>query len=168
MKRVATLVFGLFVLYGCSKKVVPSSGGSDEYSEDLAILHPVITNEVSPRPLETVKPLASSGALTTKYDITKELDSVAVLMAEKNQQKKVVDGFTVLVYSGSNRDLANSARAQLQTLGLDIPSQVVYVQPNFRVKVGKFYSRLEANQVYAQVKEVFPNALLLPEKIPLD
>ncbi|WP_339816020.1 SPOR domain-containing protein [uncultured Imperialibacter sp.] len=169
MNRVVSLALGVFILYGCSKKVVPSSGTTDSYSEDLSILHPVITTDESPlKPTETSKSPISSEPLKTQYDITQELDSVVMFIAEKNLQKRVIDGFTVQVYSGPNRDQANNARAQLHSIGLDIPSQVVYVQPNFKVKIGKFYSRLEANQVYAQVREVFPNALLLPEKIPVE
>jgi cell division septation protein DedD len=169
MKRAAILVIGAFMIYGCSKKVVPSSGAASAYSEDLSILHPVITAEQSTlKPTEASRPAASSEPVKTEYDITGELDSVALFIAEKNLQKRFIDGFTVQVYSGPNRDQANNARAQLRTIGLDIPSQVVYVQPNFKVKLGKFYSRLEANQVYAEVREVFPNALLLPEKIPVE
>ncbi len=169
MRRAASLVIGIFILYGCAKKTVPTTGAANTYAEDLSILHPVITIEEPPvKTPESTSSLANTGPFVTEYDITQELDSVAVLVAQKNLEKKVVDGFTVQVYSGPNREQANNARAELRAIGLDIPSQVVYVQPNFKVKVGKFYSRLEANQVYAQVREVFPNALLLPEKIPVE
>jgi hypothetical protein len=169
MKKVVSLVFGALILYGCAKKVVPASSDAKTYSEDLSILHPVITEESSStRVNENTAAVRPSGPVVTEFDITEELDSVALLIAEKNTQKKVIDGFTVQVYSGPSREQANNARAQLRSLDLDIPSQVVYVQPNFKVKLGKFYSRLEANPVYAQVKELFPNALLLPEKIPVE
>ena len=168
MNRILSVFLGVLLLSGCAKKSIPSSGSADFYSEDLTILHPVITTEETPGIADEENPKASTEPVVTEYDITEELDSLSVLIAEKNLQKRAIDGFTVQVYSGPNRDMANTAKSQLQSIGLDIAPQVVYVQPNFRVKIGKFYSRLEANQVYVRVKEVFPNALLLPEKFPID
>jgi hypothetical protein len=168
IQRLGILFLGLIIIYGCSKKAVPSSG-STAYSEDLSILHPVIAGSDYNSPGSGDAPSnASSLPLNTEYDITEDLDSLVLLIADKNLQKRFIDGYTIQVYSGANRDLANRARAEIQQLELDSPAQVVYVQPNFKVKVGKFYNRLEANKVFAQVKEVFPDALLLPEKIPVE
>lgn len=170
IQRFGILFLGLIVIYGCSKKAVPSSG-SATYSEDLSILHPVIAGYDSSLPTGGAgnpPSNASSLPLNSKEDITEELDSLVLLIADKNLQKRVIDGYTIQVYSGANRDLANKARGEIQQLGLDSPAQVVYVQPNFKVKVGKFYTRLEANKVFVQIRAVFPNALLLPEKIPVE
>lgn len=168
MSRILSVLIVMLVLYGCAKKSIPSSGSPASYSEDLTILHPVLTVEETTDVPDTGNRSIATGPFVTEYDITEELDSLAVLIADKNLQKRSIDGFTVQVYSGPNRDMANNAKSQLQSIGLHIAPQVVYIQPNFRVKIGRFYSRLEANQVYARVREVFPNALLLPEKFPID
>lgn len=169
LKRLYILALCALALAGCSKKTAPSSGAGSGYSEDLSVLRPFIPdverrevpgdNTTVERPVE---------AVITQYDITEELDSVVVLIAERNRQKKFIDGFTVQVYSGSNREAANRVFSDVRLLGLDVNAQIMYVQPTYRVKVGKFYSRLEANKVYSQIREVFPDALLLPEKIPVN
>lgn len=157
-------------IYGCSKKTSPSSGTGATYSEDLTILHPYIpeeTDKVEP-PVATETPGGLNQAVITQYDITTEMEAVAAMIAERNLQKKFIDGYTVQVYSGSNREIANRAHFDIQQMALEAESQLTYVQPNYKVKVGKFYSRLEANKVYTQVKELFPDAMLLPEKIPVE
>lgn len=170
IKWTAALLLSLLVLFGCSKKTAPSSSAATSYSEDLSVLHPFIPEPeekiVAPGNIPSVERPVE--ALITQYDITNELDSIAILIAERNLQKRFIDGYTVQIYSGSNREAANRAHSDLQYMNLDVTSQIVYVQPNYRVKVGKFYSRLEANKVYSSIKEVFPDALLLPEKIPVE
>ena len=56
-------------------------------------------------------------------------------------------------------------QAKLMELFVDLDAKVSYRQPNFRVKGGKFISRLEANRVYNEVKKDFPRALLIPERL---
>jgi len=43
-----------------------------------------------------------------------------------------------------------------------------YDEPNFRVKVGKYYSRLDAQQDYSAIKEKFSSAIVIPERIPIN
>lgn len=155
------------LIHGCSRKSVPLSGNT-VYTEDLSILHPVIKSEAAVVRPKEAEVNTRPGPVNSEHDITEEMDSLMLIIAEKNLQKRYTDGFTVQVYSGPNREQANRARSEVQMLGLDSPSQVVYVQPNFKVKVGRFYTRLEANKVFSQIREVFPDALLLPEKIPVE
>jgi hypothetical protein len=46
-------------------------------------------------------------------------------------------------------------------------SELEYEQPNFRVKTGKYFTRLEAEMDYAKVRQYFPAAIVVPDKIPL-
>lgn len=169
MRKFACILIGAISCYGCAKKTVPAASTSNVYSEDLTVLHPTITTSeiTGARPADSRR-VAATGPVVTEADITAQLDSLALIVAEKNLQKRYIDGYTVQVYSGPSRDQANNARAQVLTSGLGLTAQVVYVQPNYRVKVGRFYSRLEANKVYSQMRDIFPNPLLLPEKFPID
>ncbi|MCY5908922.1 SPOR domain-containing protein, partial [Salmonella enterica subsp. enterica serovar 1,4,[5],12:i:-] len=40
-------------------------------------------------------------------------------------------------------------------------------QPRFRVKVGDFTSRVEANYILNDLKQIFPNAMVVPDQINL-
>ena len=47
-------------------------------------------------------------------------------------------------------------------------SEVVYAQPNFRVKVGKYYTRIDAQRDYVAVKKYFPTAIVIPDKVAIN
>ena len=47
----------------------------------------------------------------------------------------------------------------------DLTAELEYNQPKFRVRVGNYFSRLEAQKDLIRLKRPFPNAILVPEKI---
>jgi hypothetical protein len=49
-----------------------------------------------------------------------------------------------------------------------VPEQkdyLTYQQPNFRLKIGDYFSRIEAQQVLNQISDLIPNAQIVPEQI---
>jgi hypothetical protein len=44
---------------------------------------------------------------------------------------------------------------------------MVYNQPTFRVKVGDFVDRLDAQRVYAGLLADFPNAMVVQDKVEI-
>ena len=71
------------------------------------------------------------------------------------------------VYSGPSRESASKARIDVFKVLMGFEPEVRYVQPNFKVKVGKFTDRLEAQWVYGQLKPEFPQAIIIPQRIRL-
>ena len=45
---------------------------------------------------------------------------------------------------------------------------LTYQQPNFRLKVGDFFSRMEAQQVLNQISDLIPNAQIVQEQININ
>ena len=146
-------------------KAATSTGLVGEYSEDLAIHRPVmqaIQEDSLP------KEVAQRGEYKTlEGHIKNELDSISKISLQQNKEGRFVEGHVIQVYSGSSREMANNARYRMSELYPDLDPRVSYHQPNFRVKAGKFINRLEAHRVYQQVKEDFPQALLIPERFLL-
>ena len=89
------------------------------------------------------------------------LDSIAI--ADKTQS--YYQGYTILLYTGSSREQATMARGKVRSLELDVEPDLVYNQPNYKVKVGKFLTRLEAQPLYTELKREFRNAIVAPERI---
>jgi len=48
---------------------------------------------------------------------------------------------------------------------INLGALLEYNQPKFRVRVGSYYSRLEAQKDLTRLKKAFSNAILVPEKI---
>lgn len=74
-------------------------------------------------------------------------------------------GFRVQIYSGSNRTEAQAIQARFKSLHPEMDAYMAYHEPNFRVKVGDFTSRAEANNYMRILRSQYNNVFVLQEDI---
>lgn len=131
------------------------------YHEDLHSLRPKFEEVVDTvhhtthRPKEYVVPI-----MTVNTKVNNVLDSINRF----NITRKFIDGYTIQIYSGQNQEEANSVNRKMKA-DPSLKAVLEYNQPKFRVRVGNYYSRLEAQKDLMRLKTIFPNAILVPEKI---
>lgn len=159
--RLYTLI--LFFIAGCAVQKPTATTGTS-YSEDLSVLRPEVDAEDSTL---TVTPTRKTEYVEAKNAINDKLDTVLDSIDRINLSRRYVDGFTILVYSGLNREAALNARKELTTSIPDLESEIEYAQPNFRVRAGTYFSRLDAQKDYVAVKRLFPNAIITPSRIQI-
>ena len=100
--------------------------------------------------------------ITRQYDITKQLDYLLECEKEINCQKKYIPGYTVQCYKGSSREEALQVSQRLYAVYPQIVPEVSYDVPNYTVRLGKFFDKLEAYAVYAAIKQYTPQAIIRP------
>ena len=171
MRSQQILIWCIVIIWmaGCAspKNTTVSSSKDPAYSEDLSIWRPKAeapvenTNTVSAPPKQTQY-------MEPKYAVNKKLDTVLDSINRYNVAKEFIDGFTIQSYAGLKREDALNAKKNLASSLPDLSSEVEYAQPNFRVKVGKYYSRIDAQRDYIAVKKYFPNAIVIPDKVAIN
>jgi hypothetical protein len=77
-------------------------------------------------------------------------------------------GYRILLYSGQSSEEANKIKKQVYLLNADDNVYTEYKQPSFRVKVGNYLNRIEANYYLEEYKKTFPNAMILPDQIVVE
>lgn len=161
-------------LIGCAShtSTTSSTGGTTpqpgRYSEDLSILRPKIES-----PTTTVTPPANDDKKPNVYveprlTVNKKLDEVLDSINIYNRAQRYLEGFTIQIYSGAKREEALNVKKHLVSALPDLDSEVQYVQPNFRVRAGKYFQRLDAQKDYMAVKQYFPNAIVIPDRIAIN
>jgi hypothetical protein len=90
-----------------------------------------------------------------------KMDSIA----ERNKRLKFAEGYRIQVYSGDKKEEAMKAKNKVYDLAPDVDVYPEFRSPVFRVRVGDFLDRLEANYVLVKLQKDFPNALIVPDKI---
>ena len=86
--------------------------------------------------------------------------------ATKTTGKRVkVRGFRVQIFAGSGRNDAYAVQARFQKTYKDVGSYVTYDEPNYRVKVGDFRSRTEANNFMRELRSQYSNVFVFTEDI---
>ncbi len=74
-------------------------------------------------------------------------------------------GFRVQIYSGSNRNDAYAAQSRFRNQYTDMDSYINYEEPNYRVKVGDFTSRSEANNFMRVLRSQYNSVFVFQEDI---
>jgi len=164
-------------LFGCASHqgttttttTITTTPQPDKYSEDLSIWRPTIEVESTDVPPEkNGVERKSSTYVEPKYNINIQLDAVLDSIDQINLSRKYIDGFSIQIYSGSKREDALNIKKQVTSSFPSLDSEVQYVQPNFRVKTGRYYQRIEAQRDYLAIKRQFPNAIVIPDKVAIN
>ncbi len=172
MKRILLFVAvaGLLIT-GCkpSQQTTKTTSTQDgKYSEDLSSLRPkeeLIKNNTSTPDNIKRDPKAYVEA---KFTVNKQLDAVLDSIDQMNLNARFVEGFTIQVYSGKSREEALNVKKQLTLSAPNLTTEVQYEQPNFKVKSGKYFTRLEAQKDFEQIKKSFPTAIVVPGQIVMN
>ena len=171
MKRILPLALvAMVIVYGCkSTQTTQKPTTQGKYSEDLSSLRPKVQDQ--PDDQTTVPDNIKrdpKAYVEAQFTVNKRLDAVLDSIDQINLSHKTIDGYTIQVYSGTNREDALNAKRQLT---LSIPnrnSEIQYEQPNFKVKAGKYFNKLEAQKDFDQIRRIFPSAIVVPSQISIN
>ena len=156
------LFFSLAGVWGCT--LMSPSSSNVQYGEDLSRHRPPVeadTAEVqSNDPKDPVD-------VTPSYDDTAQINQKLGAINRENKSDGLAEGYTIQVYSGTSRELATKAKAKVYGILPDARPETKYEQPVYKVRVGEFGDRLEAQLIFAELMEEFPEAIVIPHRIKL-
>ncbi|MFL0354132.1 SPOR domain-containing protein [Xanthomarina sp. GH4-25] len=100
---------------------------------------------------------------TVTINQNKDIDKLLVLKKEINESENTSDRYRIQIYSG-NRSEAEKAQSNFRNMSVDLKSKLVYETPNYKIWVGNFRTRLEADRALVKVKAKFPTAFIFKPK----
>jgi hypothetical protein len=104
---------------------------------------------------------AQQGTVIINQD--KEISQLLDLKTEINNSENTSDRYRIQIYSG-NRSEAEKTQSTFKSLNLDLSSKLVYETPNYKIWVGNFRDRLEADRALKKIKATFPAAFRFKPK----
>lgn len=137
------------------------NSGSKTHHEDLSALRPRFDTDTVRSTATTQAPQVTP-VLLVNDKVNAVLDSIDRL----NNLRKFVPGFTIQIYSGQSREDANNSKKKLSD-ELDMKADLQYMQPKFSVKVGRYFTSLDAQKDLVLLRHFFPNAILVPETVAI-
>ena len=105
---------------------------------------------------------AQQGTVTVEQDPKiKDLLEKRVSMSKNNA---LGERFKIQLYYGTNQGASSKITSFRSSYG-EWPSEVVYEAPNYKVWVGNFRNKLEADRALMTIKDNFPSAFIFkPER----
>jgi len=105
---------------------------------------------------------------SVNYQIEPEIEKVLTLHKASWLNVKKVTGYTIQLVALSG----NNSRTGTETIKRNfiksfpnIPCYLSYAEPNFRVRVGDFRTRIEAFKALQDIQTQFPGAFVVKDKI---
>ncbi|HWZ02068.1 MAG TPA: SPOR domain-containing protein [Mucilaginibacter sp.] len=118
-------------------------------------------------------PMFSSAQTRGKVEVVKD-PLIDTFIARRPQLNKTIgvsestsSGYRVQIYFGSNRQSAYNAQAKFMSDYPEVSTYVTYTEPNFKVQVGDFRTRLEAQKMQSDLNGMFSSLFIIPTKINL-
>ncbi len=183
----------LTVLTACAPTATP--GGSSRsnntsavdyntYNDDLASTRPSYAAPTSASVAATAIPARKSEAASTParkpasqsdrppidrsqnevMPVNKRLDALLDTIAQKNRSVRYAAGYRIQIYVGNERD---AAKLQVYQSFPELSPYLSYKQPTYRLKVGDFMRRLDAEWYLSQLKQQFKSVILQPDKVDI-
>ena len=165
------LQLGILIVSGCAKKTVVSSS-SAEYREDLSAVRPryEYVEPVFDKPETEASPKTST---TPKADVdkplyvNKKLEAALDTISKHNKSVRYINGFRIQIYVGNVRQEADGAKTFIYQTFPDLNPYVSYSQPTYRVKVGDFMYRSDAEHYLDLIREQYASAVILADRVDI-
>ena len=172
-------------LSGCASSRPAVSGRSatdyNDYNEDLSSVRPAykapVTASVGNRPAVPAatlpapsttprrnEPRKTSGPVEALH-VNRRLDAVLDTIATQNRSIRYAPGYRVQVYVGNQRQEVESMKLLIYQNFPELSAYLSYSQPTYKLKVGDFMRRLDAERYYSSIRQLIASAQLQPDKV---
>ena len=159
---IRALIFILIFVVGCINKPPASSQYLEKgYFEDLSFLRE------SPEKNNVDSNNINEISIIEESKFNKELENIYITY-ENTPKNKYLNGYTIQIFSGLEREKADSIFFTADSIYSELDIYTLYDQPNYRVKVGKYFYRINANKALNNLINDFSEAIILPERIKIN
>ncbi|NEU65366.1 SPOR domain-containing protein [Spirosoma agri] len=177
-------VVALLMLAGCAASrptVSTKSVNYNSYDDDLSSVRPVYNATVPGRSSAATRPAAplpptapaptrrSEAAKPTGPEealhVNRKLDSVMDTLAVKNRTVRYAPGYRIQVYVGNQRQEVDAAKLLIYQNFPELSPYLSYTQPTYKLKIGDFMRRIDAERYYTSIRQLVPSAQLQPDKV---
>lgn len=177
----------VLVLNGCASSRPAVTGRSavdyNEYNEDLSSVRPVYKAPAAAPPVSRpAAPATSLPATPTAprrseprkvsgpaeaLHVNRRLDAVLDTIALQNRSIRYAPGYRVQVYVGNQRQEVESIKLLIYQKFPELSAYLSYSQPTYKLKVGDFMRRLDAERYYSSIRQLIAPAQLRPDKVDI-
>ena len=109
----------------------------------------------------SVKISAQNGQLDVNQD--PQINELLAIKKQLNTIENTNGRYSIQVYSG-NRQSAEKAKTEFRNNFDQWKAVMVYEEPNYKIWVGNFKTRLEADRAFVDIQKEFPSAFIFKPK----
>lgn len=163
------IFLSLFLFSSCVRTFAPSKSTESEritsYEEDISVIRPKYEpREEKVSKKESAKPVESVTQNPPPH-INEAVDAAVAKMVERNKSITTTQGYRIQVFSGNNKQEYEQARGYILQYFPNLENYVSYSQPTYKLKVGDFLTRADAEKYLADLQNRFVGAKIIYDNI---
>lgn len=151
----------LFLFLFC---VITISFAQKKFTDNLAPFRPQYDYQKPALKSVVYLPAEKEVNMNPKRHITKKLNRLLDGIITEVQN---VNGYKIMLISSRDRKTIEQAKAKAVQIFKNEEVNLVYEQPFYRVKMGKFLNKQDADEAKKQARKHFEEAIVVPEKIKI-
>ena len=101
--------------------------------------------------------------------ITKDARFDELVRKQKDQGllNQSMHGYRIQIYFGGVRQKASEVKLDFNSRYPDLQAYLSYQQPNFKVRIGDYRSRYEAQKFLKEIEGLYPTSFIVPDEVRL-
>lgn len=117
--------------------------------------------------LLTFTSLAQQKEGELQIETSAKIDAVVAQKKQYNKNLESIKGYRIQLFYGSEKS-AYKIKDEFRALFPDITTKIIFSSPQWKVQVGNFITRLEADRTLISIKKEYPGAIILATEIDLE
>jgi hypothetical protein len=162
------LLAGIFLLAACagSKATTGAPAGTNvAKAEDLSAFRPKFPEAPVPAGNNSAAETTPEVTIVPTNHVNNRVNALLDTVANANKTIRYAQGYRILAYTGTERKTAMDMRKAIIDRIPEERDYLQYKQPTFRLKIGDYLNRIEAQQVLSRIQDITPNAMIISEQI---
>lgn len=102
-----------------------------------------------------------------KVETSAEIDEIIAKKKQFNKSLKKVNGYKIQLFYGNEKN-SHKIKEESEALFPDISTKIIFSSPQWKVQVGNYRTRLEADRNLIDIKKEYPGAIVIASEIDID
>jgi hypothetical protein len=137
------------------------------FSQNDWMTFPVKSDTVQRVKIDSLNYTEKEGSVEIIGDDRLDILDKFVRSGEESIEGVLVDGYRILIYFDQDKSKSEQQKSYFMNMYSEHTAYIDYLAPNYRVRVGNFRTKLEAEHLKQEILSVFPTAIVVSDKISL-
>jgi len=104
---------------------------------------------------------------TVRIESSAHIDEMVAQKKDYNKTVETLEGYKIQIYYGSEKK-CYEVKDEFSSLFPDIATSIIFSTPQWKLQIGNYRTRLEADHAMVNIKKEYPAAIVLASEIEID
>ena len=104
---------------------------------------------------------------TVRIESSAHIDEMVAQKKDYNKTVETLQGYKIQIYYGSEKE-CYEVKDEFSSLFPDINTSIIFSTPQWKLQIGNYRTRLEADYAMVNIKKEYPAAIVLATEIDLE